>query len=383
MSITTVVQPTFALKCWNNNNNKKYTRTASSTSTTTRLFRVCATVLSITMTMTVFFGAFVSTSIAAKNTAYRTTAAAFACRRPTLSSSRSTTSTTSGSYSSILSTGGLRHQHHQQQRSTGATLSSAITTTALHILPSHHNNLPSTSIGRSFSSSSSGLSDMLLRTVLFSSSSSSSTSSSSSSSIEKEEIDPGIVEGTSLRIVKYPHPALRAANTEITIEELEQASTSSELSEIESMSKLAKGMLKVMYAAEGVGLAAPQVGVNKRLMVYNPSGDPKKWLEETILINPKIVDSSDTTDSEIEGCLSFPGMNGEVIRPKWIKVEAMNLRGKKIKKKYTGWEARIFQHEYDHLDGTVYIDRLSEDTRAQVQPRLNELIAEFGDGGVV
>lgn len=193
-------------------------------------------------------------------------------------------------------------------------------------------------------------------------------------SAPKEEVDPGVVEGTDLIIVKYPHPALRAENAEITQEELKEST---------EVKELARGMLKMMYAAEGVGLAAPQVGVNKRLMVYNPTGDSKKWLEETILVNPKIVEFSDATDKETEGCLSFPDMNGEVTRSKWIKVQAMNLKGKPMKKKFTGWEARIFQHEYDHLDGTVYIDRLDEDGRTTVQPRLDELVGEFGDGGAL
>merc|ERR1719343_564399 len=91
------------------------------------------------------------------------------------------------------------------------------------------------------------------------------------------EVDPGIVEGTDLRIVKYPHPSLRAHKEEI---------------DSGSISKLAKEMFLVMYAAEGIGLAAPQVGVNKRVMVYNESGDKKKWLMETVLINPKIVEYS-------------------------------------------------------------------------------------------
>jgi peptide deformylase len=193
-------------------------------------------------------------------------------------------------------------------------------------------------------------------------------------STAKEEVDPGVVEGTDLRVAMYPHPALRAENAEITKDELKEST---------EIKDLAKGMLKVMYAAEGVGLAAPQVGVNKRLMVYNTSGDSKKWLEETILVNPEIIEYSDATDTEIEACLSFPDMNGEVTRSKWIKVQAMNLRGKPMKKKFTGWEARIFQHEYDHLDGTVYIDRLSEDGRSTVQPRLDELVEDFGDGGAL
>eukprot|EP00527_Entomoneis_sp_CCMP2396_P005717 CAMPEP_0198148310 /NCGR_PEP_ID=MMETSP1443-20131203/40868_1 /TAXON_ID=186043 /ORGANISM="Entomoneis sp., Strain CCMP2396" /LENGTH=230 /DNA_ID=CAMNT_0043812965 /DNA_START=157 /DNA_END=849 /DNA_ORIENTATION=- len=187
------------------------------------------------------------------------------------------------------------------------------------------------------------------------------------------EVDPGEVAGTDLRIVKYPHPALRSPNAEITPNELKDG----------SISKLAKGMFLVMYAAEGVGLAAPQVGSNKRLMVYNESGDSKKWLNEVVMVNPKIVEFSEAKSLDQEGCLSFPDMNGDVERPKWIKVEAQNLKGKLMKKKFTGWEARIFQHEYDHLDGTVYIDRLDEGERANVQPRLDELIGEFGPDGAI
>jgi peptide deformylase len=188
-----------------------------------------------------------------------------------------------------------------------------------------------------------------------------------------DEVDPGKVEGTDLRILKYPHPALRAFNAPVTPDELNDG----------SIVKIAKEMLLLMYAAEGVGLAAPQVGINKRLMVFNESGDRQKWLTETVLVNPIIVDYGPTTDLHLEGCLSFPDMSGEVERSKWIKVEALTTKGKKIKKKYSGWEARVFQHEYDHLDGTVYIDRLSEEDRKQVQPVLDQLVQEFGSGGVL
>lgn len=186
-----------------------------------------------------------------------------------------------------------------------------------------------------------------------------------------EEVDPGVVEGTDLRVLKYPHPSLRAENAEITEEELKSG----------EISKIAKEMFLVMYATQGVGLAAPQVGINKRLMVYNETGDKKKWLMETVMVNPKIVDFSEAKDIENEGCLSFPGMNGEVQRSKWIKVEAQNLKGKKMKKKFKGWEARIFQHEYDHLDGTLYPDRLTDEGKELVKERLDELVADFGEGG--
>lgn len=190
-----------------------------------------------------------------------------------------------------------------------------------------------------------------------------------------EEVDPGVVEGTDLRVLKYPHPSLRAPNEEIADEELTGPGC--------EISKIAKEMFLVMYATKGVGLAAPQVGINKRLMVYNEHGDPKKWMSEVIMVNPKIVEYSEATDVEQEGCLSFPDMGGDVERSKWIKVEAQNLKGKKIKKKFRGWEARIFQHEYDHLDGKVYIDRLTEDGRKEIQPKLDGLIDTFGEGGAL
>ena len=262
--------------------------------------------------------------------------------------------------------------------SSGATSAFALTTRA-----TKYRRMPGTSIACFHSSqrygsggSSSKVPDFMTRLFLSPSASSSSSSTTSLSAAAKEEVDPGVVEGTELRIVKYPHPSLRAENAEITVEELKD--------EGKEIAQLAKEMLKVMYAAEGVGLAAPQVGVNKRLMVYNPSGDSKKWLDETILVNPKIVEYSQAKDVETEGCLSFPEMDGQVERSKWIKVTAMNLKGKKMKKKFTGWEARIFQHEYDHLDGVVYIDRLvNDDDKERVQPRLDELISDYGEGGAI
>lgn len=187
-------------------------------------------------------------------------------------------------------------------------------------------------------------------------------------SAHQDEVDPGAVAGTDLRIVKYPHPSLRAENAVID-----------NVQDDKEISRIAKEMFLVMYAAEGVGLAAPQVGINKRLMVYNASGDPKKWLDEVVMVNPEIKEFSVGKDVETEGCLSFPGMDGRVERSKWIKVEATNLKGKKIKKKFTGWEARIFQHEYDHLEGVVYTDRIVEEDKPKVEERLKELVEEFDE----
>lgn len=190
----------------------------------------------------------------------------------------------------------------------------------------------------------------------------------------KAEVDADkVVEMKDLRILSYPHPALRAENAEITKEELDSG----------EISKIVKKMFSLMYATSGVGLAAPQVGINKKFMVYNQSGDSKKWLDETVMINPKIIEFSVGTDFENEGCLSLEGMKGEVQRSKWIKVEAMNMKGKKIKKKYKGWEARIFQHELDHLNGVLFFDRMTAESQKEVEPIMEEMIAEFGDGGAL
>jgi len=204
---------------------------------------------------------------------------------------------------------------------------------------------------------------------------------SSASSVDNTDVDNEKAadttnkndEGGPLRILSYPHPALRAENAEVTEEELESGEISS----------IVKEMFQLMYGTEGVGLAAPQVGINKRLFVFNPSGDRKKWLEEATMINPKIVGFSEGVECGTEGCLSLPAMSGEVQRYKWVKVEAVNLKGKKVKKKLKGWEARIFQHELDHLNGTLFADRMTDEVRSDVQPRMDELIDEFGEGGVL
>lgn len=181
----------------------------------------------------------------------------------------------------------------------------------------------------------------------------------------EEEVDPGAVEGTSLRVLRYPHPLLRRHNEEVREDEMDE------------VKKIAKEMLLVMYASKGVGLAAPQVGINKRLMVFNAEGDSKAWLQEVVMVNPVIVSKSKPSVVDIEGCLSFPLMAGQVRRQEWVKVEATRLNGKKFKVKYEGWKARIFQHEFDHLDGILYIDRLEEEDGPKVQNRLGELVDEY------
>jgi len=179
-----------------------------------------------------------------------------------------------------------------------------------------------------------------------------------------EEINPGVVAGTDLRILEYPHPVLRAENTEVT--EFDDA-----------LKRLTKEMFAIMYASRGVGLAAPQLGINKRLIVFNPEGDPKKWLSEVVLCNPVIEEYSSSKSLGEEGCLSFPGFTADVMRSQTIKVKWQGLNGKVKRKKLRGWEAVVFQHEYDHLDGTLYVDRMREGEKTRVQPLLDALIKAY------
>ena len=138
-------------------------------------------------------------------------------------------------------------------------------------------------------------------------------------------------------MLKYPHPSLRKEN--VTITEFN-----------DELKILANEMLLVMYAAEGIGLAAPQVGVNKRVMVFNELGESTRKEKEMVLVNPVILAKSEETDILEEGCLSFPMIHGDVQRHKWIEVDYYTVLGERKTATFEGFKARIFQHEYDHLD---------------------------------
>ena len=135
-----------------------------------------------------------------------------------------------------------------------------------------------------------------------------------------------------------------------------------------AVQKLIDDMLETMREAPGVGLAAPQVAVSQRLTVIEyaelppdapedaPPPEPKLY----VIINPEIVARSDEMVDGTEGCLSIPGYVGNVLRHEAVTVKALNRKGKPIKIKAKGWLARIFQHEIDHLDGVLFIDKASK-----------------------
>lgn len=119
---------------------------------------------------------------------------------------------------------------------------------------------------------------------------------------------------------------------------------------------MATEMVPAMRAAEGIGLAAPQVGIAKRLFVYDLGDGPKT------LINPVVVESDGEWNFN-EGCLSFPGFAFDIVRPKTVHIVAVDLDGNDVSIEADELEARLFQHELDHLDGVMLIDLLSRDER--------------------
>lgn len=134
--------------------------------------------------------------------------------------------------------------------------------------------------------------------------------------------------------------------------------------------RLSQAMLQAMYRAPGLGLAAPQIGVQRQIMVYDIDDNP------TTLINPRIVESRGEWVYD-EGCLSIPGLYVELLRPKEVLLEAIDINGNEIQIEADELLARLFQHEMDHLNGVLMFDRMTPDQR-------EEALAEYrriGDGG--
>lgn len=128
---------------------------------------------------------------------------------------------------------------------------------------------------------------------------------------------------------------------------------------------LAQDMLEAMRVGRGVGLAGPQIGLSQRIFVVQIDGDIPR-----IFINPSIVQTSEELADYEEGCLSIPGMYADVSRPAQVRVQAWNERGRPFNLDADGFLARVILHEYDHLEGTLFIDRLS-------QMKRDRLVAQY------
>lgn len=128
----------------------------------------------------------------------------------------------------------------------------------------------------------------------------------------------------------------------------------------ESLKKLSLDMIETMYESEGVGLAAVQIGILKRLFVY----DPQDSKGARVIVNPEIT-FYDGDDIKAEGCLSIPNRSGYVKRSTHLLLKAQDVEGKPIEYEAKDYEARIIQHEFDHLNGVLFIDKVIEDYKEE------------------
>ncbi len=142
----------------------------------------------------------------------------------------------------------------------------------------------------------------------------------------------------------------------------------------EGLRATVSAMFERMRASSGVGLAAPQVGLGLRILVLNATGRPE---DDLALINVTILERSGPLTVFEEGCLSFPEIYAEVKRPERCKVKYCDLEGRQFEREFEGFESRIVQHEYDHLEGVLLVDRMSPADKTRHRAALAELVERF------
>jgi peptide deformylase len=166
-----------------------------------------------------------------------------------------------------------------------------------------------------------------------------------------------------MKILKYPHPALRVATKAVAAIN-------------KDVQLAAAAMIDLMYSHEGLGLAAPQVGLDIQMIVMNFAGDHEKKDQEYVAINPVIVEKKGSLEDR-EGCLSFPGLYQNIRRAKTVKVQAYNLKGELYEMVCSDLPARVWQHEIDHLHGVLFIDKMSASGKLGSKRDLDKFIADF------
>jgi peptide deformylase len=173
------------------------------------------------------------------------------------------------------------------------------------------------------------------------------------------------VDPARLRIVNYPDPVLRAKAAPVDPADPE-------------VRAVAVRMIELMHEADGVGLAGPQVGLPWRLFVTNArDADP----EDRVYLNPRLTLGRSELEAEEEGCLSLPGITVGVRRPVEASIEAVDLDGRPVTRSAEGMLARIWQHENDHLDGVLIIDRMTPMDRLSTRKALKELELAAAESG--
>ncbi|NLX96226.1 MAG: peptide deformylase [Rhodopirellula sp.] len=169
-----------------------------------------------------------------------------------------------------------------------------------------------------------------------------------------------------MRIIRYPHTTLRHKSKELRRVDAE-------------LQKMIRQMFDLMYEEDGIGLAANQVDLPYRLFIINVKGDPAAKEEEMVFINPTITQQKGMAEDR-EGCLSLPDIFAPVRRPEKVVISAYDARGQEVNYQMDGMYARAVQHEYDHLDGILFIDRLTPANLLSVKESLLELEQEFCGG---
>lgn len=171
---------------------------------------------------------------------------------------------------------------------------------------------------------------------------------------------PADVDPAALRIVLYPHPVLR---------EIAQP-----LDAVDGhVQAVADRMIELMHEARGVGLAAPQVGLPWRMFVINPTNEPG---DDLVIINPVLSAPGPFTEPRDEGCLSLPGITAEVTRPTQITLSALGRDGQPLTLSSDDFPARVWQHEFDHLDGVLILDKMTRIDRMANKRAIAELEAK-------
>jgi len=159
-----------------------------------------------------------------------------------------------------------------------------------------------------------------------------------------------------LKIILWPDPRLRKISKPVEVID-------------ETTAALASRMFQLMREAKGVGLAAPQVGLNLRLFVANPTGQPE---DDRVYINPELSDADGEEEDE-EGCLSLPAITATVLRSTHLKIRAQGLDGQWFEQVSDDFAARVWQHEFDHLNGTLLMDRMGPVEKMASKKKLKEL----------
>jgi peptide deformylase len=162
-------------------------------------------------------------------------------------------------------------------------------------------------------------------------------------------------------VVLYPDPVLRKVSDPVPHFD-------------EDLRGVVTAMFARMRKSKGVGLAAPQVGLRQRILVLNPSEDPK---DDLVLVNPTILARAGERVVFDEGCLSFPGIYAEITRPDRCTVRAHDLSGELTEREYAGFTSRIIQHEYDHLEGVLLVDRMTPAEKLKHKAALEELVTRY------